>query len=136
MKPTEIFAPTFRDGERVVLIRYPHAGTFEIPELTVNNRTPEAKKLLGVGKGGTAPDAVVIHPKVAERLSGADFDGDAVVVIPNNGERSRPHPLDNLKGFDPQQYKVPLGPKTRRSRTVRPLSSLLPSSTRWEISPT
>lgn len=39
MKETEIFAPNYRDGEKVVLIRYPHGGTFEIPELTVNNKT-------------------------------------------------------------------------------------------------
>jgi hypothetical protein len=83
MKPTEIFAPSFRDGERVVLVRFPHAGTFELPELTVNNRNREAKKLFGIGKGGKAPDAVGIHPKVAAHLSGADFDGDSVVVIPN-----------------------------------------------------
>jgi hypothetical protein len=108
MKPTEIFAPTFKNGDRVALVRFPHAGTFEIPELTVNNRNPEAKKLFGIGKGGTAPDAVGIHPKVAEHLSGADFDGDHVVVIPNNrGDIKRKHPLDGLKGFDPQVYKVP-----------------------------
>lgn len=108
MKPTEIFAPTFKDGERVALVRFPHAGTFEIPELTVNNKNPEAKKLFGIGKGGTALDAVGIHPKVAEHLSGADFDGDAVVVIPNNrGQIQKSHPLDGLKGFDPQKYKVP-----------------------------
>lgn len=114
VKPTEIFAPTFKDGERVVLIRYPHAGTFEIPELTVNNRTREAKDLTGQSKGGTARDAVVIHPKVAERLSGADFDGDSVVVIPNNRRDIKNSPaLDGLKNFDPQKYKVDLGPKTK-----------------------
>ena len=31
-----------RDGERVALIRFPHGGTFEIPQLTVNNRNREA----------------------------------------------------------------------------------------------
>jgi DNA-binding CsgD family transcriptional regulator len=108
VKPNEIFAPTFKDGERVALVRYPHAGTFEIPELTVNNKSREARKLLGLGEGGTGRDAVVIHPKVAERLSGADFDGDAVVVIPNNRGRITHTPgLENLKGFDPQTYKVP-----------------------------
>ena len=115
VKPNEIFAPTFNDGERVALVRYPHAGTFEIPELTVNNRTREARKILGIGRGGQAPDAVVIHPKVAERLSGADFDGDHVVVIPNNrGLITSTHPLDKLKGFDPQMYKVPLGPPSKK----------------------
>ena len=98
LKETEIYAPRFRDGERVVLIRYPHGGTFEIPELTVNNRHPESRKLLGRAK-----DAVGINHKVAERLSGADFDGDTVLVIPNNNGRVKTTPaLAGLKGFDPQ----------------------------------
>lgn len=108
VKPTEIFAPTFEHGERVVLIRYPHAGTFEIPELTVNNRTRDAKNLLQFGQGGTAPDAVVINPKVAARLSGADFDGDAVVVIPNNRREIIHTPaLDKLRNFDPKAEYAP-----------------------------
>ena len=97
MKPTEIYAPTFRNGERVVLIRHPHGGTFELPELVVNNRQPEAKKLLG-----NTPDAVGIHAKVAERLSGADFDGDTVIVVPNGSRQVKTSPaLEGLKGFDP-----------------------------------
>ncbi len=114
VKPTEIFAPTFNDGERVVLIRYPHAGTFEIPELTVNNRNREARKLFGVGKGGLVPDAVGIHPKVAEHLSGADFDGDSVVVIPNNRQAIKfTRPLEGLKNFEPQvEFKAYDGMKT------------------------
>ncbi|MFL5664906.1 MAG: helix-turn-helix domain-containing protein [Ktedonobacteraceae bacterium] len=113
VKPTEIFAPTFRDGERVALVRYPHAGTFEIPELTVNNRSREVKRMFG-GRGDV-PDAVAIHPKVAERLSGADFDGDAVVVIPNNrGQITHTPALEGLKGFDPQTYKIPLGPPSKK----------------------
>lgn len=74
----QIYAPNFETGERVVLIRYPHGGKFEIPEVTVNNNNRAAKKLLG-----NAVDAIGIHPSVAEKLSGADFDGDSVVVIPN-----------------------------------------------------
>ena len=99
MKETEVYAPNFRDGERVALVRYPHGGIFEIPELTVNNRHPEAKKLLG-----NAKDAIGIHSKVAERLSGADFDGDTVLVIPNNNKKIKTAPaLEGLKGFDPQR---------------------------------
>lgn len=107
MKPDEVYAPSFKNGERVSLVRFPHAGTFEIPQLTVNNNNPEAKKLLTADGKIQAPDAIGIHPKVAEHLSGADFDGDTVVVIPNRGViQSRP-PLEGLKNFDPQIYKVP-----------------------------
>lgn len=103
IKETEIYAPNFRDGERVALIRYPHGGTFEIPELTVNNKNAEATSLLGRAK-----DAVGIHPKVAERLSGADFDGDTVLVIPNNSGKIKSTPaLEGLKNFNPrEQYKA------------------------------
>lgn len=100
MKETEIFAPNYRDGEKVVLIRYPHGGTFEIPELTVNSKNPTAVSVLGKN----IRDAVGINPKVAERLSGADFDGDQVVVIPTGGRvkiQSTPA-LKDLKDFDPK----------------------------------
>lgn len=100
MKETEIFAPNYCDGEKVVLIRYPHGGTFEIPELTVNNKNPTAVSVLGKN----IRDAVGINPKVAERLSGADFDGDQVVVIPTGGRvkiQSTPA-LKDLKDFDPK----------------------------------
>jgi hypothetical protein len=100
LKENEIYAPGYRDGETVVLVRYPHGGKFEIPELVVNNRNPQGNKLIH-------PDsraAVGINHKVAARLSGADFDGDTVVVIPNNHKRiSTEPPLERLKGFDPQR---------------------------------
>ena len=98
MKETEIYAPSFRNGERVVLVRYPHGGTFEIPELTVNNKHKTANSLIH-----NAKDAVGINPKVAERLSGADFDGDTVLVIPTKGVNIRTsEPLKGLKDFDPK----------------------------------
>lgn len=102
MSPSEVYAPNYNNGERVVLIRYPHAGTFEIPELVVNNRHKEARSLLG-----DARDAIGIHSSVAERLSGADFDGDTVLVIPNNQNRIKTSAaLKDLQGFDPRtQYK-------------------------------
>ena len=98
MKDTEIYAPSFRNGERVALVRYPHGGTFEIPELTVNNKHKTANSLIH-----NAKDAVGINPKVAERLSGADFDGDTVLVIPMSGANIRTsNPLKGLKDFDPK----------------------------------
>lgn len=103
MKENEVYAPSFRDGEEVVLIRYPHGGTFEIPSLKVNNKVPEAKKTLH-----NAQDAIGINAKVAERLSGADFDGDTVLVIPTSTAKIKTSkPLDGLKDFDPQRdYKA------------------------------
>lgn len=98
MKDNEIYAPNYNNGERVVLVRHPHAGKFELPELIVNNKYSDAKKLLG-----NAPDAVGIHWKVAEQLSGADFDGDSVLVLPNNNGAIRTRkPLKQLEGFDPK----------------------------------
>lgn len=114
MKETEVYAPNYRDGETVVLIRYPHGGKFEIPTLKVNNKDPKAKSLLGDAK-----DAIGINPKVAERLSGADFDGDTVLVIPNrSGAIKTSKPLAGLKDFDPKDYypayegMTKVGPKT------------------------
>ena len=105
MKETEIFAPNYRDGEQVALVRYPHGGTFEIPILTVNNKNPSAIAILGKN----IRDAVGINPKVAERLSGADFDGDQVAVIPTGrGVKIQSTPaLKDLEGFDPKtQYST------------------------------
>lgn len=103
LKDNEIYAPKYNNGEKVVLIRHPHGGTFEIPELVVNNRNREANSLIK-----NAKDAVGINSKVAARLSGADFDGDTVLVIPNNkGLVKTTSPLGQLKNFDPQSYKIP-----------------------------
>jgi hypothetical protein len=102
MSETEVYAPQFNNGEKVVLIRHPHGGRFEIPELTVNNKNATAQKIIG-----RATDAIGISPKVAERLSGADFDGDTVLVIPNKTGAVKSHPaLKDLKDFDPRtRYK-------------------------------
>ena len=99
LKDTEVYAPYLKDGQKVVLIRYPHGGTFEIPELTVNNKNPSVKKLLG-----NAVDAIGINSNVAARLSGADFDGDQVVVIPvgRNVHVKTTPALEGLKNFDPK----------------------------------
>jgi orotate phosphoribosyltransferase-like protein len=96
LKENEIYAPGYRNGENVVLIRHPHGGIFEIPELVVNNKNPDANALFH-----NAIDAVAIHPKVAGKLSGADFDGDSVLVIPNqNGAIKTAPSLKALKDFD------------------------------------
>ena len=100
MKDNEVYAPNYKDGEKVALIRYPHGGTFEIPIVTVNNKQADAIKMIGKNPA----DAVCVNSKVAARLSGADFDGDTVMVIPTGGKykiTSTP-PLKDLEGYDPK----------------------------------
>ena len=114
LRDNEIYAPNYKDGETVALVRYPHGGLFEIPILTVNNRQADAKKMIGPN----AKDAVCINSKIAERLSGADFDGDTVMVIPTGGKvriSSKP-PLKALEGFDPKmEYPERPGMKYMRN---------------------
>lgn len=100
MKDNEVYAPNYKDGEQVALIRYPHGGRFEIPILSVNNRQKEAVKVIGK----TPADAIGINKKVADQLSGADFDGDTVMIIPTGGKVkiAAEAPLKQLEGFDPK----------------------------------
>jgi hypothetical protein len=108
LKSNEVYAPNYPNGTKLALIRFPHGGTFEIPEVTVNNRNREATRTLGRPVPGNmhlkAVDAIGIHPDVAARLSGADFDGDTVLAIPNHrGDLKTSPPLANLKNFDPKE---------------------------------
>jgi DNA-binding CsgD family transcriptional regulator len=115
LKENEVYAPNFRNGTTVALVRFPHGGTFEIPEVKVNNKHAESRSTIG-----EARDAIGIHPKVAERLSGADFDGDTVLVIPNNNrELKTSSPLKGLENFDPKQAYKPypgMVPMTARAK--------------------
>lgn len=107
IKETEAYCPTYENGTQLALIRYPHAGTFEIPIVTVNNKNLHGKRNLG-----QIQDAIGINAKIAERLSGADFDGDTVMAIPMSGKVKikSTRPLDDLKDFDPKTaYAVPEG---------------------------
>ena len=96
IKDNEVYAPNFKNGEEIVLIRYPHSGPFEIPKLTVNNRNREGRQLIGTD----AKNAIGISPATAVKLSGADFDGDTVTAIPVNNVRFKTAPsLDGLQEF-------------------------------------
>ena len=105
----EVYAPNYQNGEKLALVRYPHGGTFEIPVLTVNNKNKSGKSILG-----NVTDAIGINAKVAERLSGADFDGDQVICIPTNDKvkiQSTPA-LKGLKDFNhKEQYAYHEGMK-------------------------
>ena len=116
LKENEVYAPGYESGTKLALVRYPHGGTFEIPICTVNNKNALGKKMIG-----TDPiDAICINSKVAERLSGADFDGDTVMCIPTHDKAGRVKitthdPLEGLVGFDP---KTEYGPDTYQGKNI------------------
>lgn len=127
LKDTEVYAPNYENGTKLALIRYPHAGTFEIPILTVNNKNKQAREILPPD----VRDAIGITKKNADQLSGADFDGDTVMCIPTHDSMGRVRIssrdyLDELKGFDPKEsyperpgMKYMKDPKTKKDNTQR-----------------
>ena len=134
LSETEIFAPNYNNGEKVALVRHPHAGPFEMPILTVNNKSEAGQKVVGLN----APDAVGINSKVAGILSGADFDGDTVLVIPvKNTLVQNKAPLKGLEGFEPKDaYRAypgmpEVGPDTgfHKQRQMGDISNLITDMT-------
>ena len=127
LKDNEVYAPQYEHGSEVVLVRYPHGGTFEIPRLKVNNKNPDAKSVVDPQSN----DAICINHKVAARLSGADFDGDTVMCIPTKDAAGNTKvkiinrdPLPELQDFDPHvEYAKTPGmkymkdPKTKKDNT-------------------
>ena len=110
LKPNEIYAPKYKDGTNVILVRHPHASITEIPQLVVNNRNKEAIEMIGK----TPTDAVCIHPAAAQQMSGADFDGDSVLVIPANNPGGKVRiktekQYKDLVGFETSEYAFPPG---------------------------
>ena len=101
MGDDKVYAPNYKDGTKLALVRYPHGGTFEIPILTVDNKNATARRLLGTD----VKDAIGITAKIAESLSGADFDGDTVMCIPthdNKGKVKITSTIDTVKKYDPK----------------------------------
>lgn len=101
LKDDQVYAPGYPEGSKLALVRYPHGGTFEIPILTVTHKNALGDKIISK----QSLDAVGITSKVAERLSGADFDGDTVMCIPTHDKRGKVKitstpPLKDLEGFD------------------------------------
>lgn len=103
LKDNEVYAPGYEPGTKLALVRYPHGGTFEIPILTVTDKNQTAKRLIG----SESIDAIGINKNIADRLSGADFDGDTVMCIPTHDRAGKVKitstpPLKGLEGFDPK----------------------------------
>ena len=141
----EVYAPTYKTGQKVCLVRYPHEGIFQIAEVTVNNNNKKVRELFG----NDIRDAIVINAKTADKLSGADFDGDYVTVLPVNS-RVRVKSMDTLeglKGFDTKkaygarendiyidskgqtQYRYPLLKKESKQRQMGTISNLITDMT-------
>ena len=114
LKDNEVYAPNYKNGEQIALVRFPHGGTFEIPILTVNNKHADARRVLG----SNPLDAIGINQHNADRLSGADFDGDTVLCIPHNSKVKISHQkaLAGLEGFD---TKEAYGPQTYEGKKIR-----------------
>ena len=140
LKDNEVYAPRYEDGTKLALIRYPHGGTFEIPILTVNNKHKPARDIIGTDSF----DAVGINKKNADRLSGADFDGDTVMCIPTHDRKGRvkiasTDELEGLKGFDPKDayperpgmkyMKDPVTGKDRTQMEMGVISNLITDMT-------
>lgn len=139
IKETEVYAPNYNNGETLALIRYPHGGIFEIPILTVNNNNPSGKSVLGP----KVTDAIGIHPSVAARLSGADFDGDQVVAIPLSDkvkiksiDPNKNSEFRKLQGFDPKtayssegKTGIKFMPKSNVQREMGMISNLITDMT-------
>ena len=126
IKANEVYAPNFKNGEKVVLVRYPHGGIFELPELTVNNKLDKGPAKFMKG----AKDAIGIDSSVASKLSGADFDGDSVMVIPNNNNGIKTsRSLKELKNFDSKSYYTPKPPKIDTQKQMGVVSNLITDMT-------
>ena len=101
LKDNEVYAPSYKNGEQIALVRYPHQGVFEIPILTVNNNNKRAIDILPK----TTLDAIGINTVVANQLSGADFDGDTVITFPVNNGKTKIISADNVKSGPLAQLK-------------------------------
>ena len=111
LKDNECYCANYDTGTTVALVRFPHESPSQIPVLKVNNKNKEVKEMIGK----TALDAVAINKTVANQMSGADFDGDNVLVLPmsrknKDGTFDRTYNikaqkmLEDLKDFDTEEY--------------------------------
>lgn len=104
LRPDECYCPEYPDGTVLACIRFPHANVCEIPVLRVNNKNEEGRRKMGQSKGG-----IGIHPDAAKQASGADFDGDNFVCIPDrDGTIKVGKPIRDLIDFEPKEvFKKP-----------------------------
>ena len=130
IKDDEAYLPGYKDGEQVALVRFPHGSISEIPIVTVNNQSKNGQRVLGDGI-----DCIGISKKTADRLSGADFDGDTVLVLPTDTARIKNKPMyEKLKDFDDkEEYKgykgMPRMTKQQKAMEMGKVSNLLTDMT-------
>lgn len=102
----QVYAPNYPEGSTVALVRYPHGGIFEIPVLKVTHKDQDGVKMTTTPDGKNIPkDCVAVNKTVLDQLSGADTDGDTVVVIPMSKGSDIKHskPLQSLIGYDAKE---------------------------------
>lgn len=95
----ECYCPDYPPGTSLVCIRYPHSGPMEILRVKNNLSNKQGQEIFG----SSPRDVIGISPKASYKLSGADFDGDTVVVIPDNIGRIKDQEYpERLRNFDPK----------------------------------
>ena len=102
LKDNECYCPAYKDGTKLALVRYPYAGPYESPLLTVRNTGSPAEKLFPK----TSIDAIAVNSNKLGQMSGADTDGDVALCIPQTPSSklyTKPDTLPELKGFDPKE---------------------------------
>lgn len=116
LKENEVYAPMYEEGSKVAMIRYPHQGLFEVVEATVTHKNKEAKSFML-----NARDAVGIHPAAAKQLSGADYDGDVVTIMPTVSadgkvinDIRKDKAIQELMDFDPNSFERKEGDTFKR----------------------
>lgn len=127
LKPGEVYAPNYKDGTQVIAIRYPHAGPWEAPVLTVNNNCKEGKEVLGDSRV-----AIGVRPETRGQMSGADCDGDTATLIPTQGNTFKTQAaVQELIEFDTKSYKVPEDKRVPEDENGKPLRA--PDTSKGEI---
>lgn len=88
MPDDEIYAPSFQDGETVIVIRWPYTNNCDFPILKVNNKHRESIAVLGQAKGVAGVSISTIM-----RL-GADYGGDTAIILPYRKMEGDPQPKE------------------------------------------
>lgn len=77
LRANEIYAPSFKTGEKVVIVHYPLIRASEMVILKVNNNNKTVET-----KFGQDSNIVATNPSIADQIPGIDITGDAIFIRP------------------------------------------------------